>query len=372
MATEAELIAQLETLDQKLTQKFTAIDDQFLGIKQKMLGGGQVVLGGTGKTGFGREVIEAQAFKAFADKTARHARIETKNTILGESGSPQNPTNDIAPLQTMVGVASGAFRALSFLDFVPRGIATSNTVHYTREASWSNGAAETREGAQKPEATATFEGIDSPVRTIPHFIKASRQVLDDAPAFSAYLQSRMLHGVQQRLEAQIIAGNGTSPNLAGMGATGNHTALTVVTSDNDFDAASRAKYQVVASDFTPSAYLINPEDWRRMEIKKSGISGDETPLAGGGAVISYLAGGMQPMLWGLPVIASNNVPAGEFYCFAQDSLMLFERQGAVVELFDQDGDNVQTNLITIRAEGRWAFAVFQPAAVVKGDWPEAA
>jgi hypothetical protein len=32
-----------------------------------------------------------------------------------------------------------------------------------------------------------------------------------------------------------------------MTTTGNHTDLTVVTGDNDLDAANRAKYQVIAS-----------------------------------------------------------------------------------------------------------------------------
>lgn len=367
--TDHELVAALGDLDNKLDQRFRTIDDQILGLKQKQAGGGMML--GMGTKSFGREVTGTDAFDRFQKKDARHARIEVKSTILGEGGSPQNPTNDIVPLQTMAGVAGGAFRALSFLDYVPRAEASGNIVHYTREASWVNGAKETAEGTQKAEATATFEGIDAPVRTIAHFIRASRQVLDDSAAFASYIDGRMRHGVLQRLEAQIIAGNGTAPNIAGLGASGNYTALSVVSADNDFDAASRAKYQVVANDFTPSAYLINPADWRRLETKKTGISGDESPLAAQGGAVSYLAGGMQPLLWGLPVILSNNVTAGKFFAFARDALMLWERQGSTVELFDQDGDNVELNLVTIRAEGRWAFGVFQPAAVIFGDWPEA-
>jgi HK97 family phage major capsid protein len=275
------------------------------------------------------------------------------------------------PLQTMPGNVGGAFRPLALLDFLPRAQASGNTVHYTREASFSNGAEETSEGGTKRQATVSFEGIDAPVRTVAHWLKSSRQILDDAPAFGASIDIRLRHGVLQRLESQIISGSGTSPNLSGMGESGNFTALTVVTADTDYDAASRAKYQVVAADYVTSAFLINLADWRRLEVKRSGISGDETPLAGGGAVVSYIANGLQPLLWGLPVITSNNVAAGSFFCFARDAVMLFERQGATVELFEQDDTNVQENLITIRAEGRWAFSIFQPAAVVKGAWPDA-
>ena len=36
-------------------------------------------------------------------------------------------------------------------------------------------------------------------------------------------------------------------------------------------------------------------------------------------------------------------------------------------MFEQDGDNVTTNLVTIRAEARVAELVFTPAAIVTAD-----
>lgn len=375
--TDTKLIEALDGLDEKLQSKFRKYDreiaslsDDMTGIKQTGVSGSHMMHIKAPKT-MGASVINDEAFAGFQSKQTKHARIEIKNTILGEGGSPQDPTDTIVPYQHMPGIVGGAFRELSLLDLLPRGQATSNTVHYTREASWTNSAAERAEGTQKPESTLTFEDTNEPVRTVPHFLKASRQVLDDAPALASYIDSRMRHGVLQRLEAQIIAGNGTSPNLSGITSTGNHTDLTVVTADNDYDAASRAKYQVKASDYAPSFYIVNPADWGRMERKRTGISGDETPLAGSGHAVTYLNGGMQPMLWGLPVILSNSMTAGTFICAARDALMLWERQGVAVEMFEQNQDDVEKNLVTIRAEGRFAFTVFRPAAVIVGAWPEA-
>jgi len=347
-----------------------ALTDEIAGLKQKGVKMGVEQLGRNRNT-LGKAAAQAEGRQDFLDRQSRHLRVEVKNTILGEGGSPQSPSNDIVPLHTMPGVAGGAFRPLTVVDLLPRGETGSNQVHYTRETAWSNGAAETAEGATKQEATLTFAGIDAPVRTVAHWIKTSVQVLEDAPALQAYIDGRMKHGVEQRLEEQVIAGDGTDSNMSGLTDTGNHTDLTVVTGDNDLDAASRAKYQVIGADFQPSLYIVNPEDWGRMERKRTGISSDETPVAGAGNATKYLADGMQPMLWGLPVAISKSMPEGEFICMSRDAVMLWDRQLAAVEFFAQDENNVQKNMVTIRAEGRWAFGVFAPAAVIHGAWPEA-
>ena len=45
---------------------------------------------------------------------------------------------------------------------------------------------------------------------------------------------------------------------------------------------------------------------------------------------------------------------------------VWARQGLTVELFEQDSDNVQKNLITIRAERRLGFGIERPAALCGG------
>lgn len=297
--------------------------------------------------------------------------MEFKNTIIGEGGSPQDPVDTIVPYQHMAGIVEGAFRQLRVVDVIPTGSASGNTIHYTREASWTNNAAETAEAAQKPESVLTFEDANVPVRTIAHFIKVSKQVLDDAPMLRSYIDKRMRHGVEHRVETQIIAGNGTSPNISGMATTGNHTDLTVASADNDLDALNRAKYQVTGADYMANVYLMNPADWGRIERTKTGVSGDDSYLAGGDNAISYLANGMQPLLWGLPVLLSNNVTAGSFFCLDTAATMFWNRQGTTVEIFDQNEDDVEKNLLTIRAEMRGAFTVFKPAALVYGALPDA-
>lgn len=322
----------------------------------------------------GAEFVDSDEFKALqvAGGSGRMTKkydspIFMKNTIIGEGGSPQDPESVIVQRHEMPGIVPGAFRMLSLLDVIPMGITASNLIHYTRELTFTNAAAETAEAATKPEATLTFEDVSAPVRTIAHWIKVSKQVMEDAPALQTYIDQRLRYGVRLRFEQQLLAGTGVSPLLSGLiGDTNNHTALVAVSGEINFDAANRAKYAVVSADYMPDAYLINPADWGIMERKKDG----QGRYFGDQGVINYLAGGLIPTLWGLPVILSNSVPLGQFVAISLASMMAWLRQEATVTIHDQDTDNVQKNLLTIRGEMRAAFTVFRPAANVVGSWPE--
>lgn len=313
---------------------------------------------------WGETFTESDVFAQYKQGSMGKARVEVKNTILGEGGSPQDPENIIVPQDRLPGIVPGAFRMLSVLDFVPTGATSSNQIEYTREASWTNDAAETAEGATKPESDITFELVTDPVRTIAHWLKVSKQVLDDAPALSSYIDRRLRHGVRARLQTQVLKGNGTSPNISGLDQTGRHTAFTPTTGEQQFDSLNRAKYAVIAADYSPTVIFLNPADWGAMErLKRT----DDGYIAGGGNALAYINNGLTPTIWGLPVVASNDVAAGKFYLLDSNAMQLFMRQGAVVEMFEQDDTNVQQNLITVRAEIRAALAVFTPAAIQYGS-----
>jgi HK97 family phage major capsid protein len=296
-------------------------------------------------------------------KNRRSVSFEVKNTILGESGSPQEPSDTIVPADRLAGIVPGAFRALGVLDFIPKGSTNSNQIEYTRELSWTNDAAETSEGGSKPESDLTFELVNDPVRTIAHFIKLSKQVLDDAPALASYVDRRLTHGLQRRLELQILTGNGTSPNISGLSDSGRYTAFTPTTGDTALDSLNRIKYAVVAQDYMPNVLFMNPSDWGAIErLKRS----DDGYVAGDGAAMGYINGGLTPTVWGLPVVFTNNVTAGKVYCLDSSAVMLFQRQGVTVEMGFVDADFTK-NLVTVRAEMRAALATFSVPAIHYGS-----
>lgn len=316
----------------------------------------------------GAQFIESKGFEAFRGGQQTKASVEFKNTILGEGGSPQQPNDTIAPKQNMLGIVGGAFRQLRLMDLLNVGQATSNQIHYTRELTFTNNAAETQEAGVKPESDITFEGVDTPVRTIAHTIKVSKQILDDAPALQSYIDRRLRYGVELRAEQQVINGDGLGSNLSGMLASGNFTSLAFTTGNYNFDFANRAKYKVIESDYMPDYYLMNPADWGASERTKD----NDAAYVGASSAVGYLQNGLIPTLWGLPVIVSNSVPAGTLIAVSNEASMFWQRNQTVVEMFEQDSDNVSKNLLTVRAEMRGAFTVFRPTAIVSGALPDPA
>jgi len=309
----------------------------------------------------GAQFTESDAFKSYAAGGTQKARVEVKNTIIGETGG--NPSGVLTQADRLAGIVPGAFRALRLMDVLPSGSTVSNNIEYTRELAYTNAAAETSEGNQKPESTLTFELANAPVRTIAHIIKVSKQALEDAPALQSYIDRRMTHGVRNRVEQQVINGDGTTPNLSGIFTAGNHAAFTPTAGDTAIDSLNRAKYAVIAADYSADVLLMNPADWGAIERLKKGDLGY---VGGEGAGITYLMNGMQPVIWGLPVVASNNIPEGQFAAVSMEALQVMNRSGVVIEMFEQDADNVQKNLLTIRAEARLALPIYTPAAIQVG------
>jgi HK97 family phage major capsid protein len=305
------------------------------------------------KKSFGSLVLESEGIKSYISGGTSKGRTEIKNTIL-------NSGNNTSRHDQLEGAVPGAFRQLTVMPTVMKGSTSSNIIYYSKELLWTNNAAVTAEGATKPESVLTFEEASTAVVTIPHTIKVSKQALSDSSFLASYIDRRLRHGVNNAVENYIIA-NATDGWLAAANSTVVSPLLTI----DVYGLASKMKYAVIAADYEPSFFYMNPTDWSDAESTRR-AAGDNAFVAASGAV-TYVNNGLTPLLWGLPVVLSNNVPAGTMICKSMDADMFADREATVVEMFEQDGDNVSKNLVTIRAEARGAELVFTPAAILTGD-----
>jgi HK97 family phage major capsid protein len=341
---------------EKAAKELKAMGDRLLEIEQKQAEG--IKKGYEMPKSLGESFATSDEFKAFAEGRTSKARLEVKNTITGQSGSPAANSNTIVAPQRQVGIVAGAFRNLRIRDIMPSGTTSSNLVEYTRELAFTNAAAETAEGATKPEATLTFELASAPVKTIAHWLKLSKQVMDDAPALASYVDTRLRYGVDLRIDQQLLNGNGSGQNIGGLAKAGNHTAFTPASGDNAIDSINRAIYLVAAADYNATAIILNPADWGAIERTKTQDD-------------AYVFGAPQrlaPTLWGLPVVATNTMTAGKFMVGAFDmAAQVWNRQGTVVEMSEADDTNFQKNLVTVRAEARLALAIYRPVSIQYGS-----
>jgi HK97 family phage major capsid protein len=342
------------TKDHKdLHDELKKIGDAMTGIEQmNAKSGGESVI-----QGIGTQFVGSDAFKGFMSGNTTKATFQA-NTIV------EGTDNTVTRHEQLPGVVPGAFRNLTIMPTVQSGTTASNVIYYSRELAWTNAAVETAENTTKPESTLTFEEVTENVRTIPHFIKVSKQALADSSFLSSYIDVRMSQGVRQRIESQIVNGAGTGVLLSGWLASGNSTVTSPLLTTDIYGLANKMKYEVIAADYTPDYFYMNPLDWSTAETVRRG-TGDAAFVAASGAV-SYVNNGLTPLLWGLPVVTSSAIPSGTIICKSLDADMYFSREDVRVEMFEQDDTNVQSNLVTVRAEARGAEAVMVPAAIRTG------
>lgn len=346
----------------------TAIDN--LGVKQRELADRMIALEQKGSAGdekpevegMGQQFTKSDAYKAFAAGSSQKARVEVKNTVVGSSTT-------VAP-DRRPGVVPGAAQLLTLESLFNALPTTSNAVEYTRENVFTNNAAETAEGASKPESALTFTLVNQPVSTVAHWIKISRQLASDNAALAAYINTRMIYGVNRRVEGQLAVGDGSAPNISGIFKSGNYTAHGYLSGAIGSVLPKCVLIRKVIADLKQAGYmadaiLLNPVDWAAIEIELL------TTVAGQ-TLLRYNEAG-EPRLFGVQVVESVGVAADTFAvgAFGQAGT-IYNREGVVVDLSESDGDNFTKNLVTIRAERRLALAIEAPAAIRGGDLTPAA
>lgn len=338
--------------------------DKIVALEQKLTGA--ILAGKEAPKSFAQILVEDPAYKAFASGQTNKCRITLKNgfgarnnTITGQSGSPAANDDTLVSADRRPGIIPGAFRTLRVLDLIARGNTISNAVEFTRELLFTNSAAETAEGVSKPESTLTFELYTKPVVTIAHWLKVSRQIMNDAPALVAYIQNRLRYGVELREETQIVAGNGVGQNLTGMTVSPNFTAFTPTSGDTAIDSINRAIRALDNADYPANGIILNPATWGSIERLK-----DENK----NYLVGSPFGAIVPTLWGKPIALTPSMTADKLLVAAFDiAFMYLTRQETEVEMSESDDTNFQQNLVTIRAEKRGVLGGLRPASVRYGS-----
>lgn len=316
----------------------------------------------------GEKFTESANYKAFSANTrdvrgARHI-VSTKNDSPTVSTvSPAINRNTIAAPYQLAGIWGAPEQQLIVENLIPHIPVSSSAVEYLKHTGFTNNAGVVAEGAAKAESTFEFDLATANVVTIAHWTKITEQLAADAPAVTAYINAKMMYGLQLKVDNQIISGTGTSTQLGGFLKSGNHTdyssAVTIPTGANLMDFALLIKTKLDTLGYPPKVLLLNPADWAGLALLKDT---QKRYLLGGPAGVTTKS------LWGLPVETTASVPSGKYVMadFALGST-IYDRQEVALEI-DREGDDFRKNLLTIRVERRLGLGVEDAAAIAGGDW----
>lgn len=311
----------------------------------------------------GTQFVESDGVKSWlsGNPTKGKADLSVKATLTSLTTDAAGSLGDAVAATRLPGILPLPQRRMTIRDLLTPGQMDGNAIEYVKETGFTNNAAMVAEGAAKPSSDIKFDLVTTSAKVMAHWMKASKQILDDVSQLRSMIDQRLLYGLAYKEEAQLLSGDGTGQNLNGLipQATAFSAPITIA-SATSIDNMRLASLQAALAEYPATAHIMHPSDWAFIELLK------ETGT--GRYVIGNPQGTATPTLWGLPVVATPAMPIDKFLTGAfRLGAQLFDRWQARVEV-GFENDDFTKNLVTILAEERIALAVYRPEAFIYGDF----
>jgi HK97 family phage major capsid protein len=268
-------------------------------------------------------------------------------------------TSGVMAIDRVPGIVGTQFRQLRIRDLLRSQPTELAAVDYVKVSSFVNNASPQVEASAKQESTLTLASVSAQVRTIAHWVRASKQILQDLPGLTDTVNSHLIYGLRLKEEEQLLSGDGTGQNLDGLitNATNFDTSL-LPSSYNRLDIIATAICQAERSDYAVDTIVLNTDDFWLMALTKT---------SQGEYIFGDPSAATIPRLWGRPVAVTNSISSGTFLVGSSMTALIRDRQDVIVEASENVGDDFLSNMIVLRCEERLALQIMRPAAWIYGN-----
>nr|WP_113869639.1 phage major capsid protein [Brenneria salicis]NMN90971.1 HK97 family phage major capsid protein [Brenneria salicis ATCC 15712 = DSM 30166]RBP57334.1 HK97 family phage major capsid protein [Brenneria salicis ATCC 15712 = DSM 30166]RLM28537.1 capsid protein [Brenneria salicis ATCC 15712 = DSM 30166] len=307
----------------------------------------------------GNIVVSSEALKTFAASVEGGKRVSIPvNAALLST----DVADGVVEPQRLPGIDTAPKQRLFIRDLIAPGKTSSPAIFWVQQTGFTNNAAVVPEGTAKPYSNIEFATKITPVTTVAHMFKASKQILDDFAQLQSTIDAEMRYGLKYVEEQEILFGDGTGVHLHGIipQATA-FSAAFAVEQQNGIDDLRLAMLQAQLARFPASGHVLHFIDWAKIELTKDTL---------GRYILANPSALTGPTLWGLPVVATETAAfQGKFLTGAFNAAaQLFDREDANVVISTENADDFEKNMISIRCEERLALAVKRPEAFVYGTF----
>jgi HK97 family phage major capsid protein len=232
---------------------------------------------------------------AFKNKGQRASfDVDLKTLFQRSAGwTPESTRSGLVTLKPMV-------PAPSVIDHLVTLPVTQAAYKYMEETTYTNNAAEVAEASTFGEAALALTERSQTVEKIAVWLPMTDEQLEDEPGARAYVEARLENMIRQRLDLQLLAGDGSTPNLLG---TVNKAGIQTQAKGADtlIDASYKLFTTIRTDGFAePSVAFVRPTYWQEVALLKT---------ADGIYIYSNPASGVPSVLWGVPVVQTMAAPA---------------------------------------------------------------
>ncbi len=308
---------------------------------------------------FGQQVISAETLKDINSSIQASKRISipvqaalTSVDVAEGVVEPQRlPGIDVAPKQR-----------LFIRDLIAPGKTTSPAIFWVQQTGFTNAAKVVPENTTKPYSDIEFATKITPVTTIAHMFKASKQILDDFAQLKSLVDAEMRYGLKFVEEQEILFGDGSGAHLHGIiPQASKFKAEFDVDQQNGIDDLRLAMLQAQLARFPATGHVLHFIDWAKIELLKDTL---------GRYILANPSALTGPTLWGLPIVVTETTAfKGKFLTGAFNAgAQIFDREETNVVISTENADDFEKNMISIRCEERLALALKRPEAFVYGDF----
>lgn len=254
-------------------------------------------------------------------------------------------------------------RRTFLIDLLPSIPVTNGSVEIVQDqsplADLANKAVEVAEGSAKPQAGPTLAVITEPIQTIAAWANITRQAAADVPQVRGYLDGRLRYSVKRRADAQVISGNGTSPNISGLTDRSGIVTYAPGSAEARYVSIRHAIRLMEDVEAVPEIIVLNPADAELFDLSNSASAGiHATPDQTGG-----LRQGPSRTAWGLTQVHSTAVASGTAVLVDPMAVAVLDRQQVTAYMTDSHASNFVSNILTLLLEARLGLAVFDPDGI---------
>ena len=301
--------------------------------------------------------------KAIGDAFVKSAAY--KGRVRGGDSPEANLTVELKTLmETGAGFAPESVRSGLIVDYATRPVQVTDLVpsmpwdqaayKYMDETTFTNNAAEAAEGAAWGEAALAYTERTVTIENITVWLPVTDLQLESVPYLTTRLNTRLPFMLRQRLDGQLLNGDGVTPNILGVN---NKVGIQTQAKGADpvLDAILKAAVKVQHTGFAlANAVVLEPTDLQDIRL---------TRTADGIYILGSPTDATIQRIWGMTPVAAGAQTTGTAVVgdFANYSELLINRD-VTVKVSNSHSDYFVKGKQAIRADIRVASAWTRAAA----------